>query len=121
MQRSWKYGGWTLAGVLAAGALLDSLANALQLVTPLTTYIGTLALMIAATAAHLVMKRWGVPWQYDPGTEVRLKGLGPSQVCFVIGIILLLWYPRAKDLFDMMAERKGLQTQGPSVQFKKLE
>jgi hypothetical protein len=68
------------------------------------------------------MKRWGFRWRHDAGVEVRLKGLGPSQFCFVIGILLLLWYPRAKDLFDMMAaERKSHKTQEPSVEFKKLE
>ena len=120
MQRSWKYGGWTLAGVLAAGALLDALANALQLVTPTGTYVGTMLLIVLTFGAHLLMKRRGVPWQYDSGIGVRLKGLGPSQLCFIVGIILLLWYPRAKDVFDMMAERKMPQS-GPSFQFKKLE
>ncbi len=90
-----------MASALAAGALLQSLAIALQSGTSITTYIGTIALIALTLSAHLVMKLWGSLWRHDAGIEVRLKGLGPSQVCFVIGIILLLWYPRARDLCSM--------------------
>ena len=37
----WKYGAWTLAGVLTAGTLFQSLSNAIQYITPRMTYVGT--------------------------------------------------------------------------------
>lgn len=106
--------------MLAAGALLDAFANAQQLVTPRVTYIGTLSLAVLTVLIHWSMRLWGVPWQHTSGT-VRLIGLGPSQICFVVGVVALLWYPRAKDFYDIMSEPKPGNIVGPSVQFKKLE
>ena len=120
MQKSWKYGAWTLAGVLTAGTLFQSLSNALQFITPRTTYVGTGILVVLMFGNFLIMKWHGIGWHY-PGVDVRLKNLGPSLVCFVIGIILLLWYPQAKYFFDRINDKGAHQTQDPTVEFKKLK
>lgn len=120
MQKSWKYGVWTLAGVLTAGTLFQSLSNALQFITPRTTYIGTAVLVLLMIGNLLVMKRRGIAWHY-PGVDARVKNMGPSLVCFVVGIILLLWYPQAKYFFDRINDKGTHQPQEPTVELKKLK
>ena len=114
------YGLWIVGGVVATGELLNAFSLA-RLVTPFATYVGTILLFVGAVCTHFFMKYRGIPWQYPRATPVHLKGLGPRSACFVLGIVLLLWYPRAKHLYNVMADRKMPQTQGPSVQFKRLE
>ncbi len=113
MQKSWKYGVWTLAGVLFAGTLSQSLSNAVQVITPHTTYVGTGGLILLTIGTLLVMKwRRGIPWHY-PGVDARIKNIGPILVCFVVGIILLLWYPQAKYFFDRIHDKETHQKQVP--------
>ncbi len=120
MQKSWKYGAWTLAGVLTAGTLFQSLSNAIQYITPRMTYVGTGVLALLTIGNLLVMKWRGIPWHY-PGVDARLKNMGPILVCFVVGIILLLWYPRATYFFDLINDKETHQTQEPKETYEKQE
>src|SRR5262245_37027122 len=116
MQKSWQYGLWILAGVLLLGDVLNAVTNALLLITPIVTYIGTSLVVLIAVSLQVLLKYRGLKWRYPPGNPLRLRGLGPQAVCFVVGIVLLLWYPRAKDLYAVLAERRSPPTQGPSVE-----
>ena len=120
MQKSWKYGVWTLAGVLTAGTFFQSLSNALQFITPRTAYVGTGVLALLTIGTLLIMKSRGIGWHY-PGGDARLKNMGPSLVCFVVGIILLLWYPQAKYFFDRINDKGTHQTQEPKETYEKQE
>jgi hypothetical protein len=102
MQKSWQFGLWILAGVLLLGDVLNAVTNALLLITPTVTYIGTSFVVLIAVALQVVLKHNGLPWRYAQGRPLMLRGLEPQAVCFVLGIVLVLWYPRAKDLYEEM-------------------
>ena len=121
MQKIWQFGLWTLVGVLLLGDILNAVTNALLLITPIVTYIGTSLVVLITISVQVLLKYRGLPWRYPQGSPLRLRGLGPQTVCFALGIVLLLWYPRAKDLYAALAERRPPPTQGPAVEFKKLE
>lgn len=97
LAESWKRGSWILVGILGAGALLDSLSNALALVTPMFTYWGSGTLLLLTLAVHTYMRVWGVP-VVKHGQTYRITGLRGAVVWTLVGVLLLLWYPRAKDV-----------------------
>lgn len=96
LDESWKRGRWIFFGLLAAGALLDSLSNALALVTPALTYWGSGTLLLLTVTAHVYMRLRGVPVNHS-GWTYRVNGLGSQAIWTLVGVILLLWYPRARD------------------------
>lgn len=88
-----------LVGLLALGALLDSVSNAITLISPTMTYAGTAALLVGVLIGQFVMHRFPVEWNVK-GQPTRLRGLGPSIFAGVIGMVGLLWVPRALELLQ---------------------
>jgi hypothetical protein len=97
-QRVVKWALWLLAGGLALGALLDSVSNAISLVSPATTYISTAVLVTLWFFLEATARLFGIPWVSHDRRSVRIKRLG-SEIRFgIIGVLLLLWVPRLGDL-----------------------
>jgi hypothetical protein len=77
------------AGLIAFGALLDSVANALALVPPLLTYCGSAILVSLVVAQHIYMRHHPVSWM--------IRGQS-KRVAAIVGMLSLLWIPRAVSL-----------------------
>lgn len=89
-----KSSGWLLCGYLALGAVLDATGNAIALVTPRATYIGTASAAVAWIAIQLYLQRTPVRWVSSTGPDVRIRRLGWQPKFCLIGLLLLLWVPR---------------------------
>ena len=85
-QRASKIVMYILGVFLALGALLDSLANALALFTPLIVSIGTACIVFFWLLITLILHRHPISWVM--GSQlVRLRGLGIKPMAFAIGMI----------------------------------
>lgn len=83
---------WILGGFLALGAVLDSVANAISLLTPLVASIGTACIVLVWVLAHIILPSHPLSWVV--GTQrVRVTKLGVQPTAFAVGMILLLWMP----------------------------
>lgn len=76
-----------IAGILGLGGLLDAASNAVQLISPRVTYVGTAIACLAFLALLLPNGELHRTWLADRGGRLQLS-LG------LVGILLLLWLPR---------------------------
>jgi hypothetical protein len=92
VQKAFKIMMWTLGGILALGVVLDSVANAISLLTPLIASIGTACIVLVWVLAHIILPSHPLYWVV--GTQrVRVTKLGIQPKAFAVGMILLLWIP----------------------------
>jgi hypothetical protein len=104
-------------GFLGLGAVFGSIRYSLDLVNPVTTYIGTIFIVLVAVLTHFWLKRRPLPW-VTKGQEIRIKRLGIGPVLGFAGACLLLWVPRLisdskTDAFQALAltnARKNLMS-----------
>ena len=83
------------AGLFALGALLDALSNAVALVTPLVTYVGTAIVFFSFVIIELRLRRNSVTWITKDDQKVLLTSIRHSSLRFYfLGMVLLLWLPR---------------------------
>jgi hypothetical protein len=97
-QRVVKWGLWLLAGCLALGVLLDSLSNAISLVSPAITYVTTAVVVTLWFFLEATARLFGIPWVSRDRKLVRLKRLGTQTRFGMTGALLLLWVPRLGDI-----------------------
>jgi hypothetical protein len=88
---------YILLGILALGAFLDSISNAIGLITPNGTYFGTIAAATVWLAAETIAKRRALLWKTDHGTWLRVRGIGIKLRLVLLGSVILLWVPRFGD------------------------
>jgi len=93
---------WILAGFLALGSLLDSIGNAVTLITPSITVVGTLLILTAWLLTELMLKRSPVRWSTKDG-HIIIKKLGWKVRLSLVGMILLLWVPRISSGDDAIS------------------
>lgn len=98
-------------GFLVLGAVLDSVGNAFNLITPTKTYVGTALLLSSAALTHLCLRRKPLRWVVKGNQPVRLTGFGPKVLCGIAGAVLLLWLPR---LSDSKHQDPPLRVSGPA-------
>ena len=115
-QTNWKRGVWFLAGLGALGAFLDAIGNALAIVTPSITVIGTIVFLAVWGLAELVIRVRRPRWRLDGGQPARLTALGLQPRWFVLGAILLLWIPRGVDYLKQRAT-ENTPPAAPTVEF----
>lgn len=82
-----------LGGAFLLGQALDSVQNALALVSPAVTYAGTAVLVGSAALLGLLLRFAPQKW-VRAGGHVRIKALGPLIWAPVLGAVALLWVPR---------------------------
>jgi hypothetical protein len=86
------------AGVfLVVGSILDLILKADTLISPPVRYIGTIILVVGATATHLILRSWPLSLGIDR-KQSRIKGLGITGLLIVLASLVLLWLPRAAQL-----------------------
>jgi len=113
---------WVLLGVLALGAVFSAINNALSLVTPAFSYVGSAALLLLWLVLVAVARLRGIAWTETQGIRVRLRRLSAKTHFFFVGCLLLLWVPRVADqvraasnpTLNAGREQHGGATSGPS-------
>jgi hypothetical protein len=83
---------YILGGFLALGTFLDSVSNAISLLTPLVAGIGTACIVLVWCLVHLILPSHHLSWVFGiDRMPVKKPGIQPT--AFAIGMVLLLWLP----------------------------
>jgi tetratricopeptide (TPR) repeat protein len=93
------YGLW---GLVALGAVLDSVANAIVLVTPMVASIGTASIVLVWFLAYMLLPSHPLPWVIG-NQRVLVRKLGVMWTAYAVGIVVLLWIPSALQLWIPLA------------------
>jgi hypothetical protein len=101
-----------LAGFIGVGTLLDSVSNAITLVTGTLTRVGSLIILILYLSAQIFLRVRPLRWAVEGGKEVRLKRLGWRVTLAVAGAVLLLWVPRLTETVRRDAPPAASETVG---------
>lgn len=88
--------GVVAAVLLAAGAILDTISNANALISEPVTYVGSAILLLGVTVAHFALRSAPLTWVVK-GNLTRITGLGATSFAVALGLIGLLWLPRAAE------------------------
>jgi hypothetical protein len=62
LQKAFKIVMWILGGILALGVVLDSVANAISLLTPLVASIGTACIVLVWVLAYIILPSHPLYW-----------------------------------------------------------
>lgn len=89
-QRLAAKGSYIGLGFLALGAILDSVSNAISLVTPSVARAGTIVLLSFWIAVEVGVKLFKVRWVRQDGTPSRVSGLGVQPRLAFVGAVALL-------------------------------
>ena len=75
----------------------DALSNAVSLIGPHVTLVGTAVILFLWASAEYLLRKPPVQWVAKGGREVWLRGLGTLPRLALVGALLLLWIPREYD------------------------
>jgi len=98
-QRTTAYIGYTVAGFLVLGNLLNAYLNARAIVTPTVTLVGSAIVVLGLSSAALFLRRKRRTWILDDGQQVFPRKLGLNHYLIAIGALILLWMPRVSDFW----------------------
>lgn len=99
IQRVIKIGSWGLAGIIAVGAVLDALSNAIAIVTRAVSIFGSLGLVAIWCIAQVWLRLRPLSWRAIGGSDIKLRSLGAGTTAAFLGAIALLWFPRIVELY----------------------
>lgn len=88
-----------LAGFLLLGAALDSITNAIGLITWQMSCFGSGGLLAFAIGGHFALRKWPLRGVVIGGHEVRFSGFGRKLILGIVGAVILLWTPHIRDVF----------------------
>ena len=80
-------------GFLALGSSFSAIRDALPLVNPWTTYIGTGLIVVTGACVQFYLTRHPLAW-VTRGHESRITRLGIRPIFVFVGALVLLWIPR---------------------------
>ena len=84
-QRVIEIAQYILAGIVAVGAVLDSFANAISLLTPLMAGIGTAFILLGWLLTSIILRFHPLSW-VEANQEVPLRKLGIKPTAFMVGL-----------------------------------
>jgi hypothetical protein len=98
---------YILGGYAMLATVLDGVANAISLITPMVAGIVTACIVLIWGLAYFILPSHPLPWVFgNQRMQVRKLGIKPTGI--VIGIVFLLWVPSiiehvrpAKELPDV--------------------
>ena len=95
-----------VGGAFLLGQALDSVQNALALVSPAMTYAGTTALLGGGMLVHLLLRAF--PQRFARGqSHVQITALGPLIWAPLLGATALLWVPRLLSAANPLADPRS--------------
>lgn len=106
---------WSLLGLIALGTLLDSISNALSLVTPVATLVGTGLLLVVWAGLEAWLRAHPVRWVVSSGVETSLTRLGTRPRWGLAGAVALLWLPRLIGAPEPLPVPPASQAPRPSL------
>lgn len=93
LQKLLKYTAYFLASLLLIGALLDTIANTISLITPKVTYWGTGLLLAIWCGLVIYIRKKGVEWSFPGGKKAKVTKVNSRIHLFFAGAIFSLWLP----------------------------
>ena len=100
---------YILGGFLALGAFLDSVSNAISLLTPLVASIGTACIVLVWCLVHFILPSHHLSWVFGMHRmPVKKPGIQPTAIA--VGMVLLLWMPSILPSPDKGIEVEKLDT-----------
>lgn len=94
IQRSLKWLGFALGGVLCLGAFLDAISNSITLVNLRVAIYSTAIIVPVWLLAELFARLIGIPWRGQTGDRLRVRSVGPAFRLGLVGVLSLLWLPQ---------------------------
>ncbi len=85
---------YLIAGFFFIGSALDTYSNAIGLITPRITYIGSILLLLAIVIAYVYLRLFNLSWIDDEGNEKTLQTLEVKPLLLLLGVFVALWFPR---------------------------
>lgn len=107
IQRTLTYIAWGLAGLVALGGVIGAINDAVELITPLVTYVGTIVIVVSWGFAQWWLRRYPIEWKDKGGHVVTIRKINRGFFLPILGMIVLLWVPRIikpKPTVDDLAE-----------------
>ena len=98
------------AALVFAGAVLDAISNATNLISPFITYVVSAVLLVGSAGVHLLLNRFPLRWQSRDG-ELLVTGLGHKAVFAIAGLLVLSWVPRAAEFFRAVNLERNIAKQ----------
>lgn len=95
---------WVMGGLLALGAFVGAINDAIALIKWPIALAGTLLIFLGWVIIQVYLKHRPVLWKNANGNLVRVKKLGSRYSLFFVGMVILLWLPSSISWF----ESKGL-------------
>ena len=83
---------YVLWGYAILANVLDGVANAIALITPLVAGIVTACIVLAWFLAYIVLPSHPLPWVFG-NQRMLVKRPGIQLTAYAVGIVLLLWVP----------------------------
>ena len=83
---------YVLGGYAILATVLDGVANAIALITPLIAGIVTTCIVLAWFLAYIILPSHPLPWVFG-NQQMLVKRPGIQPTAYAVGIVLLLWVP----------------------------
>lgn len=80
-------------GFIALGTFFDAIGNAITFISPTTTYIGSLIILVLWIGTEIFLRIRPARWIARGNQEVSIKRLGIRRRLEIVGAILFLWIP----------------------------
>jgi hypothetical protein len=110
---------FALTGFLALGAVLDSVSNALALVTFEVTLYGSAIILLLFVVLQAALSRRPLPWTVR-GRTIYIKKIGVGPSFALLGCLVLLWTPRLVDVWRP-ADREAQRPKQNTRQIEQIE
>jgi len=98
LQRAINNASFFLLGVTALGTLLDSASNAINLVSPVVTWVGIGSIVVIWLGTHLALRFRAVTWRTPDNTSVHPVTIPVGAKWATAGVLCLLLLPRLAEL-----------------------
>lgn len=96
-------------GFIVPGSLLDSISNAITLITPQIASWGSATILIIWTIALVYLRFHPITWITREGKPIRITKVNSRINLPLLGIILLLWIPQLTNIHSttIITEQPG--------------
>lgn len=89
-----SYVPWIATAFLLFGSILDAINNAIGLITPAVTAVGTALLILVFTIAKIQLRHSHILWITNDGQKIHIRSLELKYYFLLMGVLAALWLPR---------------------------
>jgi tetratricopeptide (TPR) repeat protein len=106
-QRVYRRIQWILLGAVLVGALLDSISNAISVITTTIAFWVTLLTILTWVCIHLYIRKRGLTWVAKDGRKIIVKKMGGKITLPLLGVILILWVPSFIEFVKKYSQKES--------------